>query len=118
MPVGFIGFTIGLSTYYTINDNYYMWDESGGNYFVVDEPVGASAAIDEITQGRLIIKPLDRQDEKQQAKDRYACHRWAVSESNVDPTDEDQEITDRENHKYKQAISACLEDKNYNVIGT
>ncbi len=118
LPAGFIGFTIGLSTYYTINDNYYTWDEPSGNYLVVDEPVGASETIAEITHGRLIIEPLDRQDEKQQAKDRYACHRWAVSESNVDPTDEDQKITDKENHRYKQAISACLEDRSYSVRET
>ncbi len=118
LPVGFIGFSIGLSNYYTVNDSYYTWDDANDSYYVVDKPVGATDTIDEITQGRLIIEPLDGQDEKQQAKDRYACHRWAVSESSVDPTEEDQEISEKEDHRYKQAISACLEDRNYNVIGT
>jgi len=118
LPTGFIGFNIGQSTYYTINDNYYVWDDFRDCYFVVDEPVGATTAIRNITRDRLTIEPLARQNAKQQAKDRYACHRWAVSESNVDPTDEDQKINSEENIRYKSALSACMQDRNYSVKET
>ena len=115
LPVGFAAFSIGLSTYYYVNDTYYVWDEPRDAYVVVEKPQGADEALELATKGRLFVYPNKGQDEKQQAKDRYECHRWAVSESDVDPSDEDEELTSREHNNYKRAISACLEGRDYTV---
>lgn len=115
LPAGFIGYSIGPETYYTVNDVYYIWDEPQESYIVVEKPENSDKVIKKVTQGRLIIEPQSGQDEKQQAKDRYTCHRWAVTEANVDPTEENQEISEKENKEYKNAIAACLEDREYIV---
>ena len=115
LPVGFIAFTLGLTTYYTLNDVYYVWDDVRDGYVVVEKPPGADQAMAEATIGRLFIYPNQGQDEQQQAKDRYECHRWAVSQSNVDPTLEDAEVTNEQSEDYRRAISACLEGRGYTV---
>lgn len=115
LPVGFIAFSIGLSTYYYANDTYYLWDEPLNAYRVVEKPSGAEKAMEVATTGRLFVYPNKGQDEKLQAKDRYECHRWAVTESGVDPTVEDEALTDREHNSYTRAIGACLEGRDYTV---
>jgi hypothetical protein len=115
LPVGFIAFTIGLSTYYYVNDTYYVWDENREGYFVVEKPAGAEEAIEKATTGRLMIYPNKGQSEEQQAKDRYECHRWAVTESGIDPSLEEQEFTASDSDNYRRAISACLEGRDYTV---
>ena len=115
LPIDFIAFSIGLSTYYYVNDTYYLWDEPQKAYVVVDKPEGADSAIEEATSERLFAYPKAGQSEEQQAKDRYECHRWGVEASGVDPTIEDQEYTSSENDNYKRAMSACLEGRQYAV---
>lgn len=115
LPDGFIAFSIGLSTYYYVNDTYYLWDEAREGYLVVDEPAGASAAIAKATTGRLMVYPNAGQSEEQQAKDRYECHRWAVTESGIDPTLEEQEYAAEDNDNYRRALAACLEGRDYTV---
>lgn len=115
LPVGFIAFSIGLSTYYYVNDTYYVWDENREGYLVVEKPAGAAEAIEKATTGRLMIYPNKGQSEEQQAKDRYECHRWAVTESGIDPSLEEQEFTASDSDNYRRAISACLEGRDYTV---
>ena len=115
LPVGFIAFTIGLSTYYYVNDTYYLWDEDREGYRVVAKPAGAEEAIEKATIGRLMVYPNKGQSEEQQAKDRYECHRWAVNESGIDPTLEEQEFDTKDNNLYRRAIAACLEGRDYTV---
>jgi len=116
LPRGFIAFSIGLFTYYYVNDIYYRWDDDHVRYVVVDKPEGADLAIDEATEGRLFSYPNKGQTEEQQTKDRYECHSWAVSESQVDPTmDEDAELSQQDKDNYKRAISACLQGRGYTV---
>jgi hypothetical protein len=115
LPLGFVAFTIGLSTYYMANDTYYMWDDGKDGYVVVPEPALASQALEEATQGRLFVYPNKNQNEDLQSKDRYECHRWAVSESSVDPTLEEQDYTNNENSDYKRGITACLVARDYTV---
>ena len=116
LPVGFIAFSIGVSTYYYVNDTYYLWDEEIESYRVVNKPNGADEAIENETADRLYVYPKQDQSEEQQAKDRYACHRWAVKESNVDPTlDEEEDISRDDKHNYRRAITACLEGRDYTV---
>lgn len=115
LPVGFIIFTIGLARYYYVNDVYYVWDEDLEAYVVVKKPAGADAAIAKATEGRLFVYPKQGQSEEQQAKDRYACHKWAVKESGVDPIEDEAKVTSAERREYKRAISACLEGRGYTV---
>jgi len=116
LPVGFIAFSIGVATYYYVNDTYYLWDEEIESYRVVKKPNGADEAIVKTTANRLYVYPKQGQSEELQAKDRYACHRWAVKESNVDPTlDEEEDISQNDRRNYRRAITACLEGRDYTV---
>jgi hypothetical protein len=115
LPVGFIAFSLGLSTYYFVNDTYYIWDEPRQAYAVVEKPEGADNAIAEATTGRLFVYPKEGQSEEQQAKDRYDCHRWAVTESRIDPTLEDETYSIEQKRDYQRAMAACLEGRGYTV---
>lgn len=116
LPGGFIAFNIGVFTYYYVNDVYYRWDDDNVRYLVVEKPEGADVAIEETTEGRLFSYPNKGQTEEQQSKDRYECHSWAVSESQVDPTlDEDAELSQQDKDNYKRALSACLQGRDYTV---
>lgn len=115
LPPGFIAFSIGVTTYYYVNDTYYVWDDIRDGFVVAAKPYGADEAMAEATQSRLYVYPNAGQSEEQQAKDRYECHLWAVSESGIDPTSEETQYTDREQDDYKRAITACLEAKDYTV---
>ena len=115
LPDGFIAFSIGLATYYYLNNTYYVWDDSRDGYVVVEKPAGADNAMTKETSGRLFVYPNKGQDEEQQARDRYECHRWAVSETGFDPTLEEEEYSTKDNDHYRRAIAACLEGRDYTV---
>jgi hypothetical protein len=115
LPTGYIAFSMGLNTYYFVNDTYYVWDEPRDGFVVVPKPEGAERAVEKATQGRLYVYPNEGQSEEQQAKDRYSCHLWAVSESDVDPTLEEQDYSDSEKREYQRAMAACLEGRGYTV---
>ena len=115
LPIGFIGFSIGPSTFYYVNDTYYVWDIPRQGYLVIEKPTGADNAIEEATAGRLFAYPKREQSEEQQAKDRYECHRWAVIESGVDPTLGDVKLSTVEKLDYQRAMGACLEGRDYAV---
>lgn len=115
LPEGFIAFSLGLITYYYVNDTYYNWDDVRQGYTVVEKPQGAEQAMETATSGRLFVYPNKGQSEKQQAEDRYECHRWAVNTTSVDPSGEDIELSEQERSNYKRAISACLVAKDYTV---
>lgn len=115
LPDGFIAFSIGLATYYYINHTYYAWDDYRNGYVVVEKPAGADDAIAKATTGRLFVYPNKGQDEEQQARDRYECHRWAVSETGFDPTLEEDEYSPNDNDSYRRALAACLEGRDYTV---
>jgi hypothetical protein len=115
LPVGFVAFTLGAFTYYYINETYYVWDEDEEAYVVVEKPPGADNAIKKETEGRLYIYPKKGQSKELQAKDRYACHRWAVKETGVDPIEADEPPTHKQDKNYKRAITACLEGRSYTV---
>jgi len=115
LPVGFIAFSLGVSTFYYVNNTYYVWDEPREAYLVVEKPDGADKAIADATTGRLFVYPKEGQSEEQQAKDRYECHRWAVTESAVDPTLEEETYSQEQKRDYQRAMGACLEGRGYTV---
>ncbi|MBE9516683.1 MAG: hypothetical protein IME93_06860 [Proteobacteria bacterium] len=115
LPVGFIAFNLGVFTYFYVNEAYYLWDEDYQGYVVVKKPKGADRAIAKETKDRLYVYPKKGQSEDKQAKDRYACHRWAVKETGVDPTEGDTSLSRQNDSNYKRAITACLEGRGYTV---
>jgi hypothetical protein len=58
-----------------------------------------------------VAYPANRQSEQEQSRDRYEYHRWAVGESDFDPS------RDRRGNSglYDRAMSACLEARGYVV---
>jgi hypothetical protein len=115
LPDGFIAFSLGIATYYYVNDTYYLWDPYRSGYMVVEKPKGADEAIEKATSERLVVYPNKGQDEEQQAKDRYECHRWAVTEAGFDPTLEEEEFSASDRDVYRRALAACLEGRDYTV---
>jgi hypothetical protein len=102
--------------YYYANDVYYA--HRGNGYIVVEPPKG------EVSQApppadQMFIYPRMGQSEQQQADDRYACHRWAVDQTNFDPTkpldgsSDPQKIGKRAD--YQRAMTACLDGRGYTV---
>ncbi|MFA5321625.1 MAG: DUF6515 family protein [Smithella sp.] len=109
--------------YYYANDTYYTG--TAGGYAVVEPPEGEvsdtpsdedndSANIDE---NKMFIYPRNGQNEKQQANDRYECHKWAVEQTNYDPTGIPPEIPVQQimqkRSDYQQAMAACLDGRGY-----
>jgi hypothetical protein len=62
---------------------------------------------------RTFVYAPQGQSEEQQAKDRYECHRWAVSQTHYDPTQPTggmpQAQLNQMRANYKRARGACLE---------
>jgi len=107
----------GGTRYYVADDTYYVFDPMRRGYVVTrspygerddDTPVRGSAPAPE-----LFIYPTRGQSEKQQADDRYECHRWAVDQAHYDPTDAEYRPSDRV--EYDRALSACLTGRGYSV---
>jgi len=117
LPLGYIAFNNGFDTYFYVNSTYYRWSDSETAFVVVAKPNGADEAVEEATRERIFAYPNAGQSEEQQAKDRYECHQWAVSETNVDPTleDENEELALEDVTNYRRALSACLEGRDYSV---
>jgi hypothetical protein len=106
----------GVPFYYA-NEVYYTHDGNGYKVAAPPEENAVSQAPPPASQ--LFIYPRNKQDEKQQADDRYQCHAWAVSQTNYDPT-QPQTGSSVEQRKdrhadYLRAMSACLDGRGYTV---
>lgn len=104
--------------YYYANDVYYAAREGG--YMVVEPPQGeATEEPPASTSNQIFIYPRNGQSEKQQANDRYECHRWAVDQTSYDPTQPAGNKTPAESHEkradYQRAMAACLDARGYTV---
>ena len=69
---------------------------------------------------RIFVYPRLGQSEELQAKDRYECHSWAVSQTNHDPTQPSAEnMTEAQRNQmradYQRAQGACLDGRGYTV---
>jgi hypothetical protein len=69
---------------------------------------------------RIFVYPRQGQSEELQAKDRYECHSWAVSQTYYDPTQPsagDMPETQRNQMRadYQRAQGACLDGRGYTV---
>jgi hypothetical protein len=69
---------------------------------------------------KIFVYPRLDQSEELQAKDRYECHRWAVSQTNFDPTqpsagDIPEALRNQMRADYQRAQGACLDGRGYTV---
>ena len=106
---------IGGLSYYYANGVYYRDRDSGG-YEVVSAPL---AQPDAPPPDRSFVYPRQGQSAQQQAGDEYECHRWAVSQSNFDPsgaaTGQSTTVSTNGRSDYQRARAACLEGRGYTV---
>ncbi|MDD5168061.1 MAG: hypothetical protein PHN75_04525 [Syntrophales bacterium] len=68
---------------------------------------------------RTFIYPRQGQTEKQQAADRYECHRWSVSQTGFDPTQPSGGMPEGQLYQkrsdYNRALGACLDGRGYTM---
>jgi hypothetical protein len=139
LPPAYATVWVGGMPYYYANNIYYAQSPQG--YVVVQEPPSNAVAeqppgngVNELgpsipaqqaadtaqgPAGQLFTYPRQGQSQEQQAKDRYECHGWAVSQIGYDPTlhpgsasagGADGRLAD-----YRRAIGACLDGRGYTV---
>lgn len=104
--------------YYYANDTYYVWRDRDRVYEVVDPPEATSASTTSAATGDVYVYPKNGQDSELIARDRYECHRWAVSETGFDPTQSgnvSEEQREAKRTDYRRAEAACLEGRGYTV---
>jgi len=107
--------------YYYANDAYYEWNQSQGEYEVVEPPAGieGGGTTQAPASDQLFAYPKNGQSAEQQSKDRYECARWAVSQTGFDPTLSGggvaaEKWADKRNDYFRAQVS-CLEGRGYTV---
>ena len=108
---------IGGLTYLVAEGIYYR-ERQDRRWEVVSPPVGLPAAPPE-APGKLFIYPRHGQAPSQQRDDEYECHRWAGSQTGVDPsraaTGAWPPIDVRERADYDRAFGGCMDARGYTV---
>jgi len=68
---------------------------------------------------RIFVYPRQGQSEELQAKDRYECHSWAVSQTHYDPTQPTSGMSEAQLNQmradYQRAQGACLDGRGYTM---
>lgn len=110
---------IGGVPYYYADGVYYAWRPVERVYEVVEAPREADVVALPPEPEQLFVYPKLGQSEQQQSNDRYDCHRWAVDQTDFDPTEPGggvpaSEATSRR-ADYQRATKACLEARGYSV---
>ena len=71
------------------------------------------------SDGRIFVYPRQGQSEALQAKDRYECHSWAVSQVHYDPTQPTSGMPEAQLNQmradYQRAMGACLDGRGYTM---
>jgi hypothetical protein len=102
--------------YYYANDVYYT--HRGDGYVVVEPPKNDISEVPPPAD-QMFIYPRLGQSDKQQADDRYECHRWAVSQTGFDPTRQPggtpESLRAEKRADYHRAMGACLDGRGYTV---
>ncbi|MBN1470892.1 MAG: hypothetical protein JW925_03860 [Syntrophaceae bacterium] len=111
--------------YYYANETYYT--QTPGGYVVVappqdevsETPPDPEDEMVDITDDRMFIYPSKGQSQAQQDNDRYECHKWAVEQTDYDPTDLPYDLSAedimRQRKDYRKAMAACLDSRGYSV---
>jgi hypothetical protein len=108
---------VGGVPYYYANEVYYA---HRGNGYVVVEPPKSDVSEAPPPADQMFIYPRLGQSEKQQADDRYDCHRWAVGQTGFDPIQQQpgsmpEAQGSEKRADYQRALSACLDGRGYTV---
>jgi hypothetical protein len=118
LPLYYTTLWVGGVPYYYANEVYYT--QTAGGYMVAEPPKGEVTQAPRTaptTEGQIFIYPRKGQSEKQQAKDRYECHSWAVSQIGYDPTQPTSGVpeaqTNQKRADYQRAMGACLDARGY-----
>jgi hypothetical protein len=120
LPTYYSTVYFGGAPYYYADDTYYAWRPDSNQYEVVAPPGDDSAAQTQSPPSDdVFIYPKNGQNEEQQGKDKYECHKWASDQSGFDPTQSGGGVpadqnTDRR-AQYQRAMGACLEGRGYSV---
>lgn len=126
LPGGYRTVFFGGLTYFVVDDIFYR--READSYVVVAPPDGYRYRDEEDdddapsgggSDREPYIYPNRSQDDRQQALDRYECHRWAVKQTGFDPTEPGGGVSRGEawqkRDDYRRAESACLEGRGYTV---
>jgi hypothetical protein len=116
LPGAYTSFWFGSTRYYYSDYHYYTYEPMRRGYVVARSPYGDDydyESGDALPEDDLYIYPAQGQSKQQQADDRYDCHRWAVSETDYDPIDDEYDADLRKD--YLRAITACLTGRGYTV---
>ncbi len=107
--------------YYYYMGTYYLWNETASAYQVVVPPeeIKLQAEADQAAAEATPAETQSAEDSataSQEARDRYECHAWAVSESDFDPSVQNASGSDSQITRYNDSLRACLETRGY-VVG-
>ena len=105
--------------YYYADNTYYIYDPNVKQYQTVAPPAGLQGQAgvgpgQAAGSSELIVYPKNGQNADQQARDKFECHQWAVSQTGYDPTTGSAAVPARSND-YRRAQVACLEGRGYSV---
>jgi hypothetical protein len=119
LPALYTTVWFGGIPYYYANDTYYVYRDPTQGYEVVDPPAGPQPSVAQPATDEVIMYPKAGQDDAQQGKDRYECHRWASDQTGFDPTRPADaasvDATRERRSAYMRAMGACLEGRGYSV---
>jgi hypothetical protein len=123
-PWAIIGGAAVLAPYYApYYDSYYYSPYYAPPPVVIREqpPVYAQPApsVPSSSAGRIFVYPRQGQSKELQAKDRYECHSWAVSQTYYDPTQPTSGMPEAQLNQmradYQRAMGACLDGRGYTM---
>jgi hypothetical protein len=104
---------IGSALYFVAAGTYYMWNADRRQYVVVEAPRVATVA--PVNDYNVIAYPARGQNADLQARDRYECHSWAVSQSGFDPVVASGAPGVGASEYYRRALGACLNGRGYSI---
>ena len=121
-PWAVIGSAAVLATYYTpyrYGPYYYVPYYAPPAVVIQEQPqvYDQPAPSIEPSAGRIFVYARKGQSEELQAKDRYECHSWAVSQTHYDPTQPPAGMPaaqiGQKRADYQRAMGACLDGRGY-----
>jgi hypothetical protein len=117
LPYYYSTYWWGGVPYYYANSTYYRWNAGVGQYETVAPPAEVQNQVGDQSAGSpdIIAYPKNGQTEQQLGKDKFECHRWAVSQTGFDPTQPGGGAASGNRFNYLRAQAACLEGRGYSV---
>jgi hypothetical protein len=122
LPDFYTTYWYGGVPYYYANSVYYAQRADGPGYVVTEPPSGTPERVEPsgtAASEDFFMYPREGQSTETQARDRYECHRWAVSQTGFDPTQAGGGVPAGDSEvgrgDYLRAITACLEARGYTV---